>query len=138
MALVAVSGLLQACGRGDRAPTHDDNAGSGSSAAVAIATEKHGPLGVDHIARFNFVYGDGAAAYAKALTASKAKPPDWTAVRDSCAAALAKDPSHLDAEFLLGQALVQLGDTKDAAVHFATALAGDYGAYADRDRKSVV
>jgi hypothetical protein len=133
MALVAVSGLLQACGH-DRAGAHERrDAGSGSAGLVVVAKpEPHGPLGVDRIARFNFVYGDGAAAYAKALTASKASPPDWSAVRDNCATALAKDPSHLDAEFLLGSALVQLGDAKGAAPHFATALAGDYDAYADR------
>ncbi|HEX4449589.1 MAG TPA: hypothetical protein VH143_01910 [Kofleriaceae bacterium] len=96
-----------------------------------IATQKHGPLGVDHIGRFNFVYGDGAAAYAKAVEASRAKSPDWGAVRDSCTTALAKDASHFDAEYLLGVALAQLDD-KTAAQHFANAFAGDYYAYADR------
>ncbi len=132
MALVAVSGVLQACGH-DRAKSHDDeNAGSGSAAPVVIVTQKHGPLGVDRVSRFNSIYGDGAAAYAKAVAASKAAPPDWSAVRDNCTAALAKDPSHFDAEYLLGAAFAHLGDNVLSSLHFENAFDGDYLAYADR------
>jgi hypothetical protein len=137
MALVAVSGLLQACGH-DRAGSHErHDAGSGSAVQVVVTPDPHGPLGVDRIARFNFVYGDGAAAYAKALAASKATPPDWSAVRDNCATALVKDPSHLDAEFLLGTALAQLGDTKAGDGHIATAITADYLGYAERAASGV-
>ncbi|HEY1552636.1 MAG TPA: hypothetical protein VGG28_32630 [Kofleriaceae bacterium] len=132
MALVAVSGLLQACGR-DRGGSHQHHdAGSGSAAPVVIVTKKHGPLGVDRVTRFNFVYGDGAAAYAKAVEASRAKTPDWAAVRDNCTAALAKDPSHFDAEYLLGTALAHLNDNAAAELHLQTAFEADYFAYADR------
>jgi len=88
------------------------------------------PLGVDRISRFNFIYGDGAAAYAKALAAYKAK--DWATVRAQCEAAIAKDAAHLDAHYLLGVALAQSGDNDGASTHLLVALAADDLAYADR------
>jgi hypothetical protein len=85
-------------------------------------------LGVDRVARFNFIYGDGAAAFATAQAKAKAK--DWAAVRAACETALAKDPSHLDAHRLLATALAQTGEHAAAVDHLATALAADYYQYA--------
>jgi hypothetical protein len=126
-ALVAISGLIAACGHRE-ATRHRDDAAAGS--AVQTATIVDVPIGVDRIARFNFIYGDGAAAYAKALGAAKAK--DWATVRADCEAALAKDAAHLDAEYLLGVALAQTGDVDGASKHLAAALGADYFGYADK------
>ena len=125
-ALVAISGLL-ACRHRDAAGHKDDAA---VAAPVPSITVDAPVLGVDRIIRFNFIYGDGAAAYAKALAAYKAK--DWATVREQCEAAIAKDASHLDAHYLLGVALAQAGDNDGASKHLLVALAGDDLAYADR------
>ena len=124
VALVAFWSGLQGCGH-DGAKPHKDDAAIAKPAVVAMAMP---PLGVDRIARFNFPYNEGGAAYAKALAAYKAKTRDWTGVRDNCEAAVAKDPAHLDAQYLLGVALGQAGDPA-AADHLALAIAGDYYAY---------
>jgi hypothetical protein len=128
MALVAVSGLLHACARDHAKPQRDD----AGVAKVVVAATPLPALGVDRIARFNFPYGDGGAAYGKALAAYKAKPRDWPGVRAGCEAAIAKDAMHLDAQYLLGVAIAQTGEAGDAAAsHLALALAGDYYAYAE-------
>jgi hypothetical protein len=119
--------VLGACG----SKKQDDGAGAPKviDAAVvpAIAVP---PLGVDAARRMNFPYGDGAAEYAKAVAAYKAK--DWPAVAAACNAALAKDAMHLDAQRLLGVALAQAGDRPGAAQHLAVALAGDWLKYGPR------
>ncbi len=88
-------------------------------------------LGVDKIARFGFIYAEGAPAYEKAVVA-KTKTHDWAAVKAGCEAALAKDPQHLDAHWLLAAALAQTGDAAGAVDHVVTAIAGDYFFYAPK------
>ena len=83
-------------------------------------------LGVDQVRRFSYPYGEGAAAFAKAVTAYKAKPRNWAGVRTSSEAALAKDPYHLDAHRLLAAALAQSGAFGDAAPHVIAAMAADW------------
>src|SRR5262249_7362575 len=61
---------------------------------------------------------------------AKAKAKDWGGVRAACETALAKDPQHLDAHYLLATALAQSGDPASAVDHLVTALAGDYYKYA--------
>lgn len=101
------------------------------------ATELAVPdLGVDQVRRFSYPYGDGAAAFAKATAAYKAKPRDWAGVRSNSEAALAKDPNHLDAHRLLAAALVQSSAFDEAAKHVIAAMAADWqgqGASAQAD-----
>lgn len=113
--------LLAACGK--KSDLHKDDAGG----RLAVAPIALPALGVDRVGRFNFIYGDGARDYEKA--AASAKKRDWAAVRASCEAALAKDPQHLDAQWLLGQALAQSGEHAAAADHVEAALAADYYRY---------
>jgi hypothetical protein len=93
------------------------------SPAAALAVPE---LGVDQVRRFSYPYGEGAAAFAKAVTAYKAKPRDWEGVRTGSEAALAKDPYHLDAHRLLAAALAQSGTFGDAATHVIAAMAADW------------
>jgi len=80
----------------------------------------------------NFQWGStGSPSYAKALVAyaAKGKPRDWTAIKGHAEAALAKDPLHLGAHWLLAAALAQLGDHAAVVDHLVTAIAADYGSY---------
>jgi hypothetical protein len=85
------------------------------------------PLGVDRPTRMNFIWDAGAPAYEKASAARKKK--DWAAVKAECDQALAKDPLHLDAHWLLGVALAHAGEHAAAVDHLVLALAGDYFKY---------
>ena len=118
---------LGGCGKGD-------SAGKGSAAGSAAPVQAEPalpalvvpPLGAESLRRFNYLYGDGASAYDKALAAYKAKARDWAAVRGGAEAALAKDAFHLDAHRLLASALAQDGDYAAAAAHLVVAMAGDW------------
>lgn len=107
---------IAACGKGSKEPPKVWDAAPAPLAMPA--------LGVDSIKRMNYIYGDGAADYARAVTAYKTK--DWAAVRASCEAAIKKDAAHLDAHRLLATAAAQLGDRPAATEHLAIALAGDW------------
>lgn len=128
LAWLAVTAALAGagCGKRDRAQNGAAQ-GSGTPTTVEPAAPAlvAPPLGADSVRRFNYLYGDGAAAYDKALAAYKAKPRDWAAARAGAEAALAKDSFHLDAHRLLAAALAQDGDFTGAAGHLALALAGD-------------
>jgi hypothetical protein len=100
------------------------DAGSAKTVAAPIALP---PLGVDRLGRFNFQYNDGGAAYDKAMVAYKAKT--WATVRTQCEQAVAKDPTHLDAQRLLAVALSQQGEHAAAVDHIVAAIAGDYWKY---------
>ena len=118
-----------ACGNKAAAPTKKDDAGSGATGASSDAVPLAMPvLGVDHIKRFNFPYGDGRPSYDKAVAAYRKK--DWPQVKAAAEAALAKDASHLGAHRLLAAALAQTGEPAAAVDHLVTALAADYYQYA--------
>lgn len=124
--------LVLGCGKGKGKEGADGSRGSGS--AGASTTPEPPPvqlpaLGAESPRRFNYLYGEGAAAYDKALAAYKAKPRDWAAVQAGAEAAIAKDAFHLDAHRLLAAAQAQNGDYTAAAGHLATALAGDWARF---------
>jgi hypothetical protein len=81
-------------------------------------------LGVEKVMKMNYIYGDGAKAYAKVKEAYKKQ--DWPAVQVACEETLKKDPGHLDAERMLGTALAQQGNFAAATPHIVAALAGDW------------
>jgi len=123
---------LAACGHksGDATKSESKDAGSAAAAVAPIAMPT---LGLDAVARFDFIWEAGSPAYAKAIAAYRAKARDWAAVRASCEAAIAKDPGHLDAHRLLASALAQSpapADQAAAVEHLVTALGGDFYAYA--------
>jgi hypothetical protein len=85
--------------------------------------------GIDQVRRTAFIYGEGAAAHAKAVAAYMAKPRNWTGVKEHSEAAIGKDAHHLDAHWLLGIALAQGGEHAQAVQHLVTALSADYWRY---------
>lgn len=129
VALIASVALAAACGKKAPGVTPSHDAGSTRAAVAPLAMPV---LGVDRVGRFDFLYGDGAAAYNKALAARRGKTPDWRAVSTACEAAIARDPDHLDAQWLLGVALAQTDDPAAAVDHLVAALAADEPTYAPR------
>ena len=118
--------LLVACGKGGDKNGVKKKEDAAGPVAAPISLP---PLGVDKLARFNFIYEAGAPAYAKAKDAAKKK--DWAETRKQCEAALAKDPNHLDAHRLLAIALAQTGENAAAVDHLVAAVAGDFYQYGD-------
>lgn len=118
---------LAACG-GDK--KSDDKGGGGTGTgggtAAALPALAAPPLGVEAVNKFNYVYGNGAKDYEKAVKAYAAKPRDWAAVRAACEETLKKDAGHLEAHWVLGEAMAQAGEHGPAAEQLALALAGDW------------
>lgn len=115
--------LVASCGKKDGgAGKAKEDAPSGPQAAPLIAPMS----GVDSIKRMNYVYGDGRSAYDKAIAAYKAKERDWATVRAQSETAVAKDPFHFEAQYLLARALAQAGEHAAVVDHLVTALASDY------------
>ncbi len=126
-ALFAAVVGLAACG-GDK---KDGGGGTGSgtgaaTGAPALPAIEAPPLGIDAVKHMNYVYGAGSKEYDKALKAYKAQPRDWAAVRAATEEAIKKDAHHLEAHWVLGEAMAQAGENGPAAKHLATALAGDW------------
>jgi hypothetical protein len=125
---------VAACGKDSGGGAAGVGSGSGSgSAGPSIAMPA---IGVESPSGFDFTYGKGKDDFAKATAAYKAPAKDWSAIRTSCEAALAKDAGHLDARRLLASALVQLGDHAAAVDHLVKVIAADwrkYGAAMDAD-----
>jgi hypothetical protein len=130
---VAAAACGSACGgkKDDASSTGsgDGSGGSGSAGSASVAPIAMPPTGIDKLTRLNYGALEGQPAYMKAVGLYKAKARDWAAIRAQCEAAIAKDPSHLDAHRLLGTALAQLGEHAAAVDHLVAALAADYYKY---------
>lgn len=117
--------VLTACGKGaDKKSARKDAGGPTAPVAAPIALP---PLGVEKIARFNYIYDAGRANYDKAEAA--VKKSDWAEARKQAEAALGKDPNHMDAHRVLAIALAQLGEHAAAVDHLVTIIAADYYNY---------
>ncbi|HUQ02713.1 MAG TPA: hypothetical protein VM261_09475, partial [Kofleriaceae bacterium] len=117
---------VAACG-GDKKDGTGGGTGTGTatgSAALPAITAR--PLGVESVKNMNYVYGAAAKEYEKALKAYKATPRDWAAVRAACEETIKKDAHHLDAHWVLGEAIAQSGDNAAAVEELSAALAGDW------------
>lgn len=118
--------VLAGCGGDKKVDDKSGGSGSASGSAPALPALAPRPLGVEAVKAFNYVYGAGAKDYEQALKAYKAQPRDWAAVRAACEATLAKDAGHLEARWVLGEAMAQAGEHGPAVEELATALAGDW------------
>jgi len=118
---VALIAGIAACGKKDDPRPETQKPVEPALPALALPA-----LGVDSLKKVNYVYGDGAKDYERALAAYKATPRDYAGVRSACEAALAKDGGHLDAHRLLAGALAQANDYPAATEHLLVALGGDW------------
>lgn len=130
--MLVVGGLVTSCGSKSDPSSNTQGSGGSSGGSSSGSGSLPAPLapptiGIDKIARMNFIYEAGSPAYEKAVAAYKKK--DWATVRKECEASLAKDANELDAHRLLATALVQLGEPAAAVDHLVTALAADYFRY---------
>lgn len=117
--------LCVSCGKGaNKKEAKKDAGGPTAPVAAPIALPE---LGVEKVARFNYIYDSGRAAYDKAEAA--AKKQDWAETRKQAEASLAKDPNHMDAHRLLAVALAQLGEHAAAVDHLVGVIAADYYNY---------
>ncbi len=122
--------VAAACGKGsggsgDPPPKRDD---AGSAAAPRSRVDLPArALGVEGLEAYLYRKRAGHAAYQAARKAEAAS--DWQTVITQCKAALAADPTHLDAAWLLAAALAQ--QTKwDAIVEpLSLAVAADFQKY---------
>lgn len=116
--------FVGSCGKGSSTTNAKKDSGLTAPVATPVALPA---LGVDRVARFNFIYDAGSPAYKLAREA--ARKQDWAETRKQAEAALTKDPDHLDAHRLLAIALAKTGENTSAVDHLAAAIATDYYAY---------
>ena len=87
------------------------------------------PLGLPDVGGFAWRKRGGQAEFRAAQVAERAG--DWAAVAHACDRALAADPGHLDAQWLLAIAYAKQGLLRDVTGPLAIAAAGDFGKWAD-------
>lgn len=141
LAIAATLVGLAACSQrsgSSRAAGDAASAGSASSgdadAGVALAVAPappQRPLGLETAAAFGYSRGPGEAAYRRAARAAAAGR--WPAVEKAARQALAADPRHLAARWLLGEALAARGENAGALESLLAAVAGDPADFGFRD-----
>jgi hypothetical protein len=88
------------------------------------------PLGAARLEDFAWQGGPGRESFARAIAAEKAL--DWPGAIAACREALAADPGHLDAAWLLAAALVRNGELDPVLVPLARAATGDWAKWGER------
>ncbi len=132
-ALWAAAGLASACsssGAGEargRAAAPGDDAAAAVPVPVALTLR---PLGGGRLADFDWRRGPGRAAFARALVAEKAG--DLAGVAREASAALAADPGHLEAAWLVAVARARLGELDGVLAPLEIAAAGDWPKWGER------
>ncbi len=124
----AVLAVLFACHSHDPAPSPTRDAATPDGSAVAPAELAARPLGEASVDAFAWRKRDGQRAFRVAQIAEA--DGNWPGVVAACKTALAADPTHLDAAWLLA-----IGDAKTGALErvlepLALAVAGDFGKWA--------
>lgn len=122
LALVAVLASAS-CRSGSGKPAHRDDArlGPGDAASVTLATQ---PLGASDLAAFAYRARDGQGPFRQARAAEE--QGNWGQVATLCEAALAVDPNHLDAAYLLAVARAKQQNLEAVLEPLAKAVAGDF------------
>jgi hypothetical protein len=128
LALACAALACGACGgRGDpaAAPRPDDAPAPAIDAPAEVAER---PLGLPDHAAFQWRRRGGHPAYRIATKAMA--DGQWDAVVTACRQALAADPGHLDAAWLLAVGLGKVGKLDEVAPPLHAAVAGDFGKWA--------
>ena len=122
LAFVAVLASAS-CRSGSGTPAHHDDARSAPSDAASVTLSPQ-PLGTTELAAFAYRSRDGQAQFRQARDAEE--QGKWAEVAASCEAALAADPRHLDAAYLLAVARAKQQQTERVIEPLAKAVAGDF------------
>ena len=122
---LAVIGASAGCGKGTSSPTkRDAGVVSASDATVAVVELADRPLGLPDLTAHRWREREGHAMFREARIAETRA--DWAAVVTACRAALAADPTHLEAAWLLAAALGRQNKTAELVEPLHAAVAGDF------------
>ncbi len=124
--LIAVLATVQGCGKKSAPPAaevHDAGTGQGVRAAPIELPEQ--PLGLPLAGAFGWRTRGGQAAFREARIGESRE--DWPVVVAKCQEALAADPGHLEAAWLLAAALGKLGKPEQLLAPLRQAVSGDFG-----------
>ena len=125
LALACAALVCSACGgRTDGQPAARRDGGIAAIAAAPIDVPERS-LGLPDLAAWKWRRRGGHSAYQFARKAEATA--QWEAVVTTCRQALAADPGHLDAAWLLAAALGRLGRTAEILEPLHAAVAGDFG-----------
>jgi hypothetical protein len=116
------SGASSTGGRGD-----DARAATAAEPAVTVAVRSLGKPSLDD---YGWRRGAGKPAFERALAAERRG--DLAAVEAACGAALAADPGHLEAAWMLAVARVRLGKLDGVLAPLEIAAAGDWMKWGER------
>lgn len=116
-----VAAMLSACGNRPNPPVAEKkDAAPADAEAIEIGAR---PLGVPELAVYGWRKRAGQPAFRLARKAEERG--DWPAVVASCRQALAEDPDHLEAAWLLAIGLAKLGENDQVAAPLHQAVAGE-------------
>lgn len=120
---------LAACGKpgAHKAPAAEDASRGSATEAVAV-TLPPAELGMADLSGFAYRTRPGHASFRAARVAEKAG--DWAGVAAACEQALAADPDHLDAAYLLAVARAKLGRIEQILPPLQKAVTSDFGKWA--------
>lgn len=124
MRVALLACVLAGCGKGETTPKKHD-AGTLPADAVAPITVEALPLGLPELDAYGWRKRGGHPAFRSARDAEAKQ--DWATVVTACRQALAADPSHLEASWLLAAALGRQGKTAELLAPLQRAVAGDFG-----------
>jgi hypothetical protein len=128
--MLVLAWALGACGHGSpTAPPPERHDGATPSHDAAVADLPAQPLGLADVAAFGWRKRAGHTAYRTAVRAEARS--DWPAVVAACREALAADPGHLDAAYLLAVGLAKTGQLADVLAPLRLAAAGDFGKWGE-------
>lgn len=124
--------ILAACGRSGSSENvvhHRDDAAAAAPSDAAVALR---PLALGMPEVTAFAYGRRAGQPAYRLARASEASGEWAEVAAHCRQALATDPDHLGAAYLLAVALAKTGgDREQIVTALGTAVAGDFGKWGD-------
>ncbi len=116
---------LWACGKGTSSPAKRDASAEAARDAGPAAVElADRALGLPDLGAHRWRDRAGHAKFREARTAEARE--DWPAVVAACRAALAADPTHLEASWLLAAALGRQNKTDEIVEPLHAAVAGDF------------
>jgi hypothetical protein len=126
-----VVAFVTSLGCGKRAPSQDksqdkslDNKDARPPDAEVVAELDGKPLGLPELSAYSWRKRGGQPAFRVALKAEDRD--DWTAVVTTCTQALAADPGHLEAAWLLAVGLAKQGALDRVLAPLQQAEAGDF------------
>jgi hypothetical protein len=126
VALIIALAISPGCGLGcGKRPLPLDKKDARPADAETVAEVDGKPLGLPELAAYGWRKRGGQPAFRFARKAEDAG--DWSTVVTTCTQALAADPGHLEAAWLLAVGLAKLGKTDRVLGPLQQAEAGDFG-----------